>query len=245
MRQVEHVSFGFPRPGKALIALMAVIFCVWVMFALALNWGGASQAVISPFLLDVSKTLHGQIWRLVTAPWIHNPGDPWHVVTTVLVLYFFGTYFEERWGMRRLVAFLFGSAALAFAFQIVVGLAIPKLSQPVLFGGIGMATAITVAWSLANRGSEVRLFFVLPVTGTMLLIFIFVMSLLYVIAPRPTPEGLITPFGGMLAGYLFSDVSPLRRFYLRRKLRRMQVRASGLRIVHGGASRPKDKRWLN
>jgi membrane associated rhomboid family serine protease len=247
MRYEERTVAGFPKPGKALAGVMIAVSCIWVMFALGLNWGGAGSGVIEPFIVDVQKVLHGQIWRLVTAALIHDPSSPWHLLTTLLVLYFLGTWMEPRWGKKRMLAFLFGSAAFAFALQIVVGLFVSKVAQSALFGGMGMVTAVTVAWALAHRQAQVRLFFVLPVTGTMLLVFIFVMSLLYVIAPRPTPEGLITPFGGMLAGYLFGDVSPLRQWYLKLRLRRLQTQSrGGLRVVPGGRSGPpKDKRWLN
>jgi hypothetical protein len=144
---------------------------------------------------------------------------------------------------------------------VAIGALAPSVGQQVFFGGLGMVEAVAVAWALAHRGSTVRLFFVLPVTGTMLLAFIFVISVLNVIAKRAPPEGLITPFGGMLAGYLFSDFSPLRRYYLQLRFKRLQAqsaalrgvptsrsRAAGpsLRVIPGGQKEPpKDKRWLN
>jgi len=254
----EPVSFGFPRPGKALIGVMVAVTCIWVMFGVGLNWAGASAGVLAPFIGDASKVLHGQVWRLVTAPLIHSPGDPGHLLMTLLGLYFLGTSLEERWGVRRTLAFLLGSAVFAFALQVVIGALVPKLGQQVFYGGLGMVEAVAVAWALAHRHATVRLFFVLPVSGTMLLVFVFVMSVLNVIAMRSPPEGLITPFGGMLAGWLFGDYSPLRRFYLRLRFKQLQSRSEALRrvptsrgrsgpplkVIPGG-QKPKDKRWLN
>lgn len=257
----EHVSMGFPRPGKALVGMMVVVGCIWVMFALGLNWAGAGGGVLEPFLGVSERVLSGEVWRLLTAPLIHSPNDPWHLMMTLLGLYFLGTSLEERWGARRMLAFLFGSAAFAFALQVAVGALLPKLSQSVFYGGLGMVEAVAVAWALAHRYATVRLFFVLPVTGTMLLVFIFVLSVLNVIAMRAPPEGLITPFGGMLAGYLFGDFSPLRRFYLRLRFRQLQAQSAALRrvpaargrsgsapfrVIPGGQKEPpKDKRYLN
>jgi membrane associated rhomboid family serine protease len=257
----ERVSFGFPKPGKALIGMMIAVGCIWVMFALGLNWAGASSGVLGPFIGDAAKVLHGQIWRLLTAPMIHAPNDPGHLLVTLLGLYFLGTSLEERWGARRMLAFLFGSAAFAFALQVVVGALVAKVGQPIFFGGLGMVEAVAVAWALAHRHATVRLFFVLPVSGTMLLVFVFVMSVLNVLALRAPPEGLITPFGGMLAGWLFGDFSPLRRFYLRLRFKQLQAQSVALRrvptssrgrsgpslkVLPGGQKAPpKDKRWLN
>jgi membrane associated rhomboid family serine protease len=257
--QHEQLSMRFPRPGRALIIMMVAVACIWVMFALGLNWAGASGGVLAPFVGDASKVLHGQIWRLVTAALIHHPNDPWHMLVTVMGLYFLGTSLEERWGARRMLLFLFGSAAFAFALQVAVGALVPRVNQPAFFGGLGMIEAVAVAWALAHRNATVRLFFVLPVSGTMLLVFIFVMSVLNVLAVRAPPEGLITPFGGMLAGWLFGDFSPLRRFYLRIRFKQLQAQSAALRrvsttprrsgpslrVIPGGQKDPKDKRWLN
>jgi membrane associated rhomboid family serine protease len=257
----ELVSMGFPRPGKALVWIMVAIGCIWVMFALGLNWAGAGGGVLEPFLGVSERVLHGQLWRLLTAPLIHSPSDPWHFITTLLGLYFLGAPLEERWGARRMLAFLFGSAVFAFAVQVALGALVQKLHQPVFYGGLGMIEAVAVAWALAYRNATVRLFFVLPVTGTMLLAFIFGLSVLNVIAMRAPPEGLITPFGGMLAGYLFGDFSPLRRFYLRLRFKQLQSQSASLRsiptsrgrsagvpfrVIQGGQKEPpKDKRYLN
>jgi membrane associated rhomboid family serine protease len=251
-----------PKPGKVLLGTMLVLGCAWVMIALGLNYGNASPDFLRPILGDPNAILHGQLWRLITPVLVHvpsGPGAPSHIVTTLLGLYFLAPTLEERWGARRMLAFLVGSVAFAYACQVLVGLFVPKLATMQFFGGVGMIEAVAVAWALQNRGSTVNLFFVIPVTGTMLLGFILLMSILNVIAQSSPPEGLVTPFGGMLAGYLFSDVSPIRKAYLRLRLKQLEAqsaamrtsaarrRASGppLRVIHGEKDAPKDKRYLN
>ena len=116
-----------------------------------------------------------------------------------------------------------------------------------------------MAWALSNRGQTVRLFFVLPVTSTGLLIFIVGMSVLYVIGNASLHEGVITPFGGMLAGYLFGagNPTPARRwllkaryFFMARRASKIRGKQPKLRIIEGGESQlgrkpPTDKRFLN
>jgi membrane associated rhomboid family serine protease len=257
-----EISFQMPRPGKALIGVMVAVVAIWVLFAMGLNWGGVSDALLQPFVGNTSAVLHGQIWRLFTAPLIHAPRDPGHVLVTLLGLYFLGPTLEDRWGTKKTLRFLFGSAVFAFALQVIVGAVIPRLGQDIWFGGLGMVEAVAVAWALNNRHATVRLFFVLPVSGTMLLVFIFAMSVFNVIAQRSPAEGLITPFGGMLAGYLFGDASPLRRAWLKLRLKRLQAETAALsaasarrrragpalRVIKGGSDSdrpPKDKRYLN
>jgi membrane associated rhomboid family serine protease len=259
--QEPQMSLRMPRPGKALIGVMVAVLAIWVLFAVGINWGHADPALMLPFV-GSSALFRGHVWVLLTAPLIHEPSDPGHLLVTMFGLYFLGPTLEERWGTRKTLAFLFGSAAFAFLLQALVGAVIPQLGRPVWYGALGMVEAVAVAWALNNRDATVRLFFVLPVEGTMMLAFIFGMSVLNVVAMHAPSEGLVTPFGGMLAGWLFSDASPLRRYVLALRLRRIRGetealrraqgsargRAGGppLRIIHGqGNPPPKDKRFLN
>jgi len=257
----DPVHFSLPRPGKALVGTMVAMTVIWVVFAIGQNWMGIGDSIVAAIVGSTPAVLHGQIWRLFTAPLFHSPQQPWHLLTTLLGLYFLGPTLEERWGMRRTLLFLFGSAAFAFAVQVVVGALVHQVNAPIWYGGLGMETAIAVAWALASRGQTVRLFFMIPVSATALIGIIFVLSLLHVLSMSGTPEGLITPFGGMLAGWLFGDHSPLRRFYLKLRLKQIQAetaaaraqsaararRASApFRVIEGGSKPPpKDKRYLN
>lgn len=260
MRPDQQMSMTFPKPGKALIGVMVAVTCIWVAFACAVNFADVDPAVSRPFVGDGLRSFI-QPWRFLTAALLHHPNAPWHLLTTLLGLYFLGTTLEDRWGAKRMLAFLAGSAAFAFATQALVGAFVPRLDSPSFYGGLGMVEAVAVAWALANRNAQIRLMFVLPVSGSMLLVFVFVMSVLNVIAARAPSEGLITPFGGMLAGWLFGDFSPVRRLWLKLRLKNLQrqteamrgprpgararAAGSGLRVIPGGADRPKDRRDLN
>ncbi len=253
---------NLPKPGKVLLGAMLIIGCAWVVMAVGFNYGGVDPGIIAPFVGNPDQILHGQIWRLVTPALIHTwsgHAAPSHILTTLLGLYFLAPSLEDRWGSRRMVTFLLGSIAFAYACEVLAGLIVPQLKQELFYGGLGMIEAIAVAWALQNRDQTVNLFFVLPITGTMLLGFIFLMSVLNVLANAHPAEGLVTPFGGMLAGYVLGDSSPLRAFYLKLKLRRLKAqteamrrappkhRAGGpaLRVIHGTKEPPKDKRYLN
>ncbi len=265
MQQTQRPSFSLPRPGKAVLGVMVAVAAIWIFIASSVNWGKVDPSFLAPFVGSTTKVLHGQIWRLVTASLIHEwsgDGAVSHLVTTLFGLYFLAPSLETRWGAKRTLLFLFGSATFAFVCQVLLGALIGgNLSQDVWIGGLGMVDAVAVAWALqARQGEQIRLMFILPVSPMMLVGFIFLMSVLKVFAVGAHPEGLITPFGGMLAGYLFADRSPLRKVWLKLRLRRLQAenealragavarrKAGGpaLRVIHGGAEPPKDKRYLN
>lgn len=253
----EQLTFGLPKPGRVLTVAMILVGALWVLFAVGLNWAGASPTTFE-LLVGSDAVWRGQIWRLLTNFLVHQPAGPGassHLLTTLMGLYFLGSSLEERWGGRRFALFLVGSGVFASVLQLLLGLVISTLHADVFYGGLGVVDAVAVAWALSFKDRQVRLFFVLPVSGMGLILFVLAMNVLYVLAVEGRHEGLITPFGGMLAGFLFADGSPLRKAYLQWKFRRLQgqsaalrgVRAQNipnLRVIKGGGGKV-DKSQLN
>lgn len=245
--------------------MMITITVLWIALALAVNWANVGVEVVQFLAGSTPGVFRGELWRLFTAPLVHELQQPWHLITTLFGLYFLAPTLEDAWGPKRMLLFIFGSGALAFVFQVVGSTLVPSIGSPIWYGGLGFVEAIAVAWALQNRHSQVRLFFFLPVSAMTLILFIFLVSVAHVIAKNDhTPEGLITPFGGMLAGYLFCDRSPLRRLYLQLKLKRIQAETAELRkeqsakakaararlrVIEGGGAKGDDdddpKRYLN
>lgn len=238
-----QLTFGLPKPGKALLGLMVAIGAIWVFFAAGLNWAGAGEQAFA-WVVGSDGILHGEVWRVFTSPLVQKPsgsGSVSHLLTGLMGLYFLGASLEERWGSRRFFLFVYGSGVFAAAVQGVVGGLLPQVHQDVFFGALGMVDAVAVAWALSFKSSQVRLFFVLPVSGLGLLAFVAVLNVLYVIGSDTHYEGLVTPLAGMLAGYLFGDTSPLRRFWLQRRFKQLQAESKALRDLRVGTGGPKLK----
>jgi membrane associated rhomboid family serine protease len=248
---METVATRMPKPKGAVLWLMVAIACLWVMFAAALNWAAAPAAhsLFGALAGDSQAVLHGQVWRLCTAALLHNPATPSHALIVVMLLYFFATALEEAWGTKRLMLFFLGSALIAFSLE-TLGSFLPGLGSSSWYGGMVLADATTVAWALANRHQTVRLFLVIPVRPMVMVALLAIWHVALVIARAPATEGLIAPFGAMLAGWLLCDSSPLRRLFLKKRLGRIQrelddLRARdrlrrrregpSLRVIRGGA----------
>jgi membrane associated rhomboid family serine protease len=272
-RPVSNQPFlagGLPRPGKALGAVMIALLAIWIAFAVGINWGGAGNTVFQWLAGSTESVLHGQVWRLLTAPLLHLPsgdGAVGHIVTTLLGLYFLAPSLEKKWGGGRMIAFLYGAAISGFVFQMLAELLIPlvlpgtvamRASNALWFGAVSAVEAVAIAWALSFRGQQVMLMFVLPVSSTILVVFVVGMSVLRLIASGTTPEGLFSPFGAMLFGWLVGggESAPLRRWWLQRKLKHVQAQkraiaragAPKLRVIEGSRKsepEPPDKRWLN
>ena len=107
-----------------------------------------------------------------------------HILYALLGLYFLGATLETKWGSRRMILFLValdplwvrGTDGRSMRFCRRRGSA---GSGRCWFGSMGAVEAVAVAWALSNRSQTVRLFFVLPVTATGLLIFVIGFSVLY------------------------------------------------------------------
>jgi len=260
MRDAQ-LMFYIPRPGKVLKATMLVLLAIWVMLAVAINYGGMPFEGFLALTGNTEAILHGQVWRFFTAPLVHMPSGPGsvsHIGFALFGFYFLAPTLEERWGTRRTITFLLGAAFIGYFTQFVGELIFPRLGQSHWFGSYGVIEAIAVAWALSNRNQQVRLFFVLPVSARALLFFVIGISVLRVIGDAKPYEGLITPFGGMLAGWLLGSgsPSPLRRLWLKLRYASLQRRAArrkpsrsasraGLRIIQGGGGKRDDDTYLN
>lgn len=238
---------------------MLVLFAVWLMFAIALNWGGAPVEAFLLFCGSTEQILQGEVWRIVTAPFMTQPDSPFAILVTLLGFFFLAPSLEEAWGARRLLRFLALSALLAYTLQMVCELVLPgsvsaRLVPSYWYGAIPVIDAIVIAYALAFKGRIIYLL-VFPVTTTMLIAITVIMNVLYVITAQMPSSGLIAPFGGMLVGWLVGggSPSPLRRAYLKLRLvqldaearrargeRKRRVERSGFRVVEGSKRGPND-----
>jgi membrane associated rhomboid family serine protease len=256
MRPVDpQVVAGWPRPGRTLKGVMLVLFGIWLAFALGLNWGNVPSDVFLLFAGNTDAILAGQVWRIATAPLIHEP-SVLRILFLLLGFYFLTPRLEEQWGGARLLRFLAISVVFAYAFQMAFELLLPesvakKLIPPYWYTAVPALEASAAGWALTFKGQTVRLGFILPVTSRGLILFVVGMSVLYVITLETPACGLISPFGGMIAGWLFGGgtPAPARRFWLKlrlvqlereaardRQARKQRVQRAGLRVIEGGAA---------
>jgi membrane associated rhomboid family serine protease len=270
---------AFPRPGKTLRVVLIGVFTVWLAFAVGINWAGASESVFLALCGNTERILHGEVWRLFTAPWLHTPaGTIGHVVSAMLGLYFLSPSLESRWGSARFARFLVLAALTSYVAQMLAEIVLPSslavriaAGGGYFYGALPVVEAIAIAWALSFRGQTVRLFGVFPITSNQLIVIVVATSLMYVVIAAQDPSGLIAPFGGMFAGWLFGggSPSPFRRYWLKLRLAKLDAEArqeardrrrradkSGLRVISGGRDgdkdegkepepRDRDGRWLN
>lgn len=278
MNDGPRMSVAFPKPGPALRAVLVGLAVVSALSAVVVNWApgpprGGEWFRWLVFLPE--KPL--ELWRFVTSGILTMPsGGPSHVAFSLLALYFLTPDLERRWGAGRLLRFLLAAVVTGNLFVWAAHATSPEriaIFHPAMAFGPGAAiTATAIAWATENRHAQVRLFFVLPVSGRQLYWFTVGFCLLSVLYFGDAPEGVLAPVGGLVSGILLAgSPSPLRALLLRAKLRVLRSRSGGralrvedvlegrtspaaskkskgppLRVVKGGKSdTPPGKEWLN
>jgi membrane associated rhomboid family serine protease len=262
------VHWQMPRPSRPLKVVMGLVLGLWIVSALALNWGDAPASLYLLLCGNTQAIAAGQLWRLLSAPWLHaTSGTVGHVLGVLLGLFFLGPVLEEAWGARRLLRFLALSALVAYSTQVLIELLLraagaealaSKLVPEYWFGGVPVLEAMVIAFATGFPGRQLRLMFVFPIGGRALVLITVGISLLFLIAGALGPSGFIAPFAGMLAGWLFgSTPSVPRRWWLRLRLKRLdqearadrnqrasRARRAGLRVLPGGKD-DEPPTWMN
>jgi membrane associated rhomboid family serine protease len=240
---------GFPPIPPATRVLLFVLVGLSLLNVFAARWLG----VLAPaeFLaLEPGAVLHGQVWRLVTHPWVAVA--PFELIFSGFALYLFGGQLEDAWGPRRYVQRLALLVAVPSALVVLLSLALPSLAGAAFLGMPPVTIALVVAFATRLGHRQIMMFplpFVLSGDGLLYLEAGFLA--LYVLFAGTVlgfvPE--LLAFGFALAWFRFGLFQGwgrrwllFRRSRLEARLKRLR-RRSGLRVVEDDEGEPR--RWLN
>ena len=226
----EVVSAAFPRPGRALKAVLIAIGFFAIVGAIVVNWApgpptGEALFRWVAFQPHQFTSKPWMAWTLLTSGVLTDPQGFSHALWSLVGLYFLTNDLEKRWGGPRLLRFL----ALSVVIGNLMVLAVDQLPlKQAIFhpsltvGPMAAITATAMAWAKENATRQIRLFFFLPIRGKTLYWITIGFAVLALLFLQGTPEGAAAPFGGILSGLLFGGTpSPVRSAWLRLKLRLM------------------------
>jgi membrane associated rhomboid family serine protease len=155
------------------------------------------------FMLDVGKVLHGQVWRLLTYSFLHDPGNIWHIVFNMLFLWWFGTDVEEIYGSREFLAFYLLSAFLGgVAFFLAAVAGFPGAGNYCL-GASGAVTAVMVLCALHFPTRIILLFFVLPIPIWLFVVFQVALDSFGFLTGNPGRTAVTVHLGGALFAFVY------------------------------------------
>jgi membrane associated rhomboid family serine protease len=108
--------------------------------------------------LDPDKVKQGQIWRLVTAGFLHDRNSIWHIVINMVFLWLFGRRLEDRYGHNEFGAFYFASL-LASSFMFV-GISLYTGSNVPAIGASGAVWGVVALYALLFPYETVFVYFI-------------------------------------------------------------------------------------
>ncbi len=212
----SQLRSAFPKPTPAVKRLMivySILFAASVLFYTVSP--GNFLSTLHALALDPQRWSTQApwipIWQLATYGFLHDVGNAWHIVSNLLVLYFFGSMLEREFGGSRFLLLYFASQLVGGLFFLIIELA---LGQPrYVIGASGACFgAMIAAAALWPRARVIMM--VVPVSlRTMALIFVgievysFLMTL-HSIDDDPVAHSV--HLGGALYGFVAARTGLVR-----------------------------------
>jgi membrane associated rhomboid family serine protease len=155
-----YLSFDKRFQACTILALLYVCFFVFQ----AVRDGKVNRlqhgSLTERLELNASKVLDGELWRVITYAFVHDPANIVPIVVNVIFLISFGRQLENLHGWKEFLAYYLLSgflAGLGFTLAATV-----FRSDGALLGPVGSITAALVLFALRFPHRSVQLFFVLP-----------------------------------------------------------------------------------
>jgi membrane associated rhomboid family serine protease len=155
----DRLTFGGRLPWA--IGLLIVLTVGLSLFA---AFGDRHAAPLFDLAsLRPAEVWRGQLWRLVTWPFIQS--GPFALLWACIFLYWFGRDLAGEWGSHQFLAVFGAIAIISAAATCLVALVDPAVRAHVYLGGYAIECGMIVAWGLWFPDQVVRLYFVIPVRG--------------------------------------------------------------------------------
>lgn len=201
-------QIGFPRVTPVVKALMISNFAIWLIVLIGAIWlripllaDVYNLSALHPAWRDPQSVVHGYIWQLLTYMWLHDLGSPLHLLFNMLMLWLFGSHFEQKWGGRAFFQFYLLCGIGAGLFSVLMALVSPDLFGSPVVGASGALLGFISAFARLYPDRKVYLWLAIPVSGRNLLWLTIGIDLLFFLSLR-SQLAFATHLGGLLTGYL-------------------------------------------
>lgn len=192
---IEKLTFGGRVPWAIGFILVLVIGA-----SLTVALGSRHVAPFFDFsLLRPDLVLHGQVWRLVTWPFI-EPG-PLSLLFACLFLYWFGRDLANEWGSAWFLRIFGGVTIVCGVCTTLVGIVDMAVRETSYLGTWPIVLSMMVAWGLFLPLRTVRLFFLISIPSHVFAWLTVAISVVYAVysgwehyLPELLAEGSIVLF---------------------------------------------------
>jgi membrane associated rhomboid family serine protease len=171
---VRREGSGFFGPilerGTICKWLIGITVALFVAQMLTTPTGGllAGESWITETLtLKADRVVQGQVWRLITYPFVYHPSSIWPILWGMLFLWWFGRDLEDVYGPREFLGFYLAStlvAGLAYVgTAVAAGAGGARIGLPPYMGAGAPVAAVLVLCALHFPTRIIYLFLILPV----------------------------------------------------------------------------------
>ncbi len=178
------------------------------------------------FVADSNAIFHGQVWRLITATFLHDPNGFMHILVNMIVLWIFGQEMESFYGTRDFIALYISAAVVSSLVWAVADTFGPDHGMATMYGASGAVMAVAVLYALYYPRREFMVMFVFPVEVWLLLVVYIGYDLIQFLNPNNDRIAYAAHLAGAGFGYLYK-VADLRLS----RIEKMFRRSPRLRIV--------------
>ena len=140
--------------------LIAATLALSLIVAIDARTGGALYHHLA---LLPEAVWHGQVWRLMTWPFIQ--GRPLPLIIACVVLYVFGSDLLVSWGPRRYLRYVAGMVLIAGIGTSLIALVLPAAWDLPRLGGMVVSDVLVIAWARQFPDQPVLIYFVLLLRG--------------------------------------------------------------------------------
>ncbi len=214
---------------KTIILINVVVFLAqW----LNPEWGRGDSAFREAFEASSDGILrHFKVWQLLTATFLHDPNNLFHILWNMLFLWVVGREMEAMYGSREFTALYLCAAVFSTLCWAIVDRFFPGAKETRMIGASGAVMAIVVLYTLYYPRREVLLFFVLPVETWLLLVVFLGYDALNLVRELQVGRSLdgsskafASHLGGALYGYMYKTFDLRIMHVLDRRNRRPRLR---------------------
>lgn len=208
--------------------------------------GFKAPSMITEWLhLKTAKVFVGQIWRIITCAFCHDPSGLFHIFFNMFALYMFGARVESLLGTREFVWFYLVSAVVASLSYILLDLATG--TGAAMVGASGAVMAVITLFALNYPDYTINLFMVLPIKAKHLVPIFAAISLFPVLAELSgggIGDGVahIAHLGGLGFGFAYAKRSWKIMPILDRFSTKWRANRRGLKVVGAETRTPSQSR---
>lgn len=189
----------FRGSGMNAMSVVTKIIIANVIVYFLMYSTGMGQTIVNLFIMQANAVLHGQVWRLFTATYMH--ANFMHIFFNMLVLYFFGPLLERRWGGWQFFVVYTLGGVVGNVILTAAGLVNFIDPQILGLGASGSVMTIMAAGAAYYPRTEVLVYFILPLQLRTVVLIYGAGFVLNVIQKGHNFGGDLCHLSGLAVGY--------------------------------------------